>query len=313
MGTYIAKRLINTAVVLLGVVVLTFFLMRITDGDPATIIALDRYGSQLISPEVIAELSAREGLDRPVHEQFYTWLAHLARGDLGHSLNSGVPVIEEIRLRFPRTLQLALASIGVTALIAVPLGIFAAFRQGGGLDRATRMLAAVKVSVPNFYMALILILIFSVKLRWLPSFGSGGLRHMVLPVTVLVFSQAGFTMRIVRSTVRDILRSEYVAYAVARGLSRTRILFVHVLKNAWVPIITYLSLQFLMALEGAVIVETIFAWPGMGMLFKDAVLGRDFTMIQALVLFSGVMITLVNFGVDMLYFFVDRRMKIGGR
>jgi peptide/nickel transport system permease protein len=295
---------------LFGIVTVTFFLMRLTNGDPATVIALDRYGSQLISHEVIHELASKEGLDRPAYIQFFDWLKLLSKGNLGHSLKSGMPVWDEIRLRFPYTLELALISLLITAFLSIPTGIYSAFHQDGWLDRITRLSAAIKVSVPNFYLAILLILIFSVKLKWLPSFGCEGPSHLILPVLVLVISQMGFTIRIVRSTVLEILESEYVRYAFVRGLTRSRILFVHVLKNAMVPIITYLSLQFLMAIEGSIIVETIFAWPGIGKLFQEAILGRDFTMIQGLVLFSGVLITLINLMVDILYMFINRRIQI---
>ena len=324
--------------VLFGVVTLTFFLMHLTDGDPATIIALDRYGSQLISPEMIDELARQEGLDRSIYIQYAAWLKMIATGHFGNSLRSGVPVIDEIRDRFPRTLILAVSAVIITAFIAIPCGILAAYRRDGVFDRLTRGIAAVKVSIPGFYMALLLILLFSVKLGWLPSFGTAtitmdnaseglnnrngenlfwgvtflieNLRHMILPVSVLVLSQVGFTLRMVRSSILDILETEYVQYAMLRGLSRSRILFVHVLKNAMVPVMTWLSLQFLMVLEGSIIVETVFAWPGIGKLFQEALMGRDFTMIQALVLFSGILISLTNFATDLACHWVDRRMNV---
>ena len=309
MGQYLIRRLINTIIVLLGVVTLTFFLMRFTEGDPATIIALDKYGGQLISPEVIEQLATGEGLNRPIYVQFFKWLKLISNGDFGHSLKSGAPVWDEIMLRFPYTLELAIISVLITGLFGIPVGIYSAYYQDGWLDRITRLLASVKVSIPNFYLAIICVLIFSVKLKILPSFGCDGPRHFILPVLVLVISQIGFTIRIVRSTVLEIFESEYVQYAYARGLSTNRILFVHVLKNALIPVITYISLQFLMTVEGAIIVETIFAWPGIGKLFQEAILGRDFTMIQALVLFFAVLVCVVNFVVDILYLAIDRRIN----
>ncbi|MCD6486945.1 MAG: ABC transporter permease [Syntrophobacterales bacterium] len=309
MGQYLIRRLINTIIVLLGVVTLTFFLMRFTEGDPATIIALDKYGGQLISPEVIERLSFEEGLNLPIHAQFFNWLKLISRGDFGNSLISGVPVWDEIMLRFPYTLKLAIISVLITCLFAIPVGIYSAYYQDRWLDRITRLLASFKVSIPNFYLAIICILIFSVKLKLFPSFGCDGPSYFILPVFVLVVSQTGFTIRIVRSTVLEILESEYVQYAYVRGLSTNRILFVHVLKNALVPIITYISLQFLMAVEGAIIVETIFAWPGTGKLFQEAIFGRDFTMIQALVLFFAVLVCIVNFMVDILYLAINRRIN----
>jgi peptide/nickel transport system permease protein len=297
-------------IVLLGVVTLTFFLMRVTEGDPATIIALDKYGSQLISHDVIKRLAFEEGLNKPLHIQFYNWIKTLFSGNLGKSLRSGVPVWDEIMSRFPYTLQLAFLSILFTALISVPLGIYSGFHKNGYIDRFTKTTAAFTVSIPNFYLAIVLILAFSVKLVLVPSYGYGGIEHFILPLIVLVVSKAGYTIRIVRSTTIDILSRDYVRYAYVRGLPEHRILFVHVLKNALIPIITYLSIQFLMAIEGSVIVETIFAWPGVGKLMQEAIFGRDFTMIQGLVLFIAVLITMINFIVDVLYIFINRRLNL---
>ena len=309
MGQYIAKRVLNTIAILIGVVILTFFLMRFTEGDPATIIALDRYGGQLISPEVIEDLARSEGLNYPVYVQFINWLKLVSKGDFGHSLRSGMPVIDEIRIAFPYTLYLAVISLIITVLLAVPAGIYAASYKDGRLDRITRLVAAIDVSIPNFYFAFILIFLFVVKLKWLPAFGCDGPRHFILPILVLVISQAGFTIRIVRSCILGIFESDYVRYAYMRGLSTNRIRFVHALKNAFVPIITFLSLQFLMAIEGSIIVETIFAWPGIGKLFQEAIFGRDFTMIQAMVLFFAIITCMINLIVDILYLTINRRMN----
>lgn len=312
MAGYVVRRLISTLFVLLGVVTLTFFLMHFTNGDPATIIALDKFGGQLISPGVIQELARDHCLDLPVHVQFFNWIRLVLQGDLGVSLRSGVPVVEEILLRLPATLSLAAWSMAVCALVGIPVGIHAAQGKDGLLDRATRMLAAVKVSIPGFYMAMLLVFLFSVKLGWLPSYGTGSVRHYILPVAVHVIGQVGFTVRVVRSAMLEVLGSDYIQYARVRGLSRSRILYVHALKNASIPIFTYLSLQFLMVMEGSVIIETIFAWPGVGKLFQEAIFGRDFTMVQALVLFFGTMITLVNFAMDLFYFFLNQKITVPG-
>lgn len=306
---FLAKRLASMVAVLFGVVTFTFILIRLTDGDPATIIALDRYGSQLISPEVIAEMAEAEGLRLPIHRQYANWLGQVARGEFGRSLRTGVPVMEEICQRFPFTLKLALLSLGLSTLIALPCGMAAACFRGGWFDRATRSLAAVNASVPSVYLAFLMILIFSVRLKWLPSFGSGSLRHLIMPVGVLAVSQVGTTLRVVRASVLDLLSSPHVRYAMLRGLSPRRILGAHVLRNALVPVITYLSLKFLMLIEGSILVETVFAWPGIGNLFQEAIMGRDFTMIQALVLFSGCLITLTHFVTDLSHMLVHKRMQ----
>lgn len=310
MAMYLLKRIIITFIVLSGVVLLTFCLMRFTDGDPATIIALDKYGSQLISREVIQQLAIKEGFNEPVYIQFWQWIKLLSRGDLGNSLRSGMPVMAEIKLHLPYTVRLAIGSVLISSVISIPLGIYTAVRPGSFCDRFTRVLSAIKVSIPNYYLAFIVILLFSVHLNWLPSFGSSSPRHYILPVLILVVSQIGFTLRIVRSAVLEIMESEYVLYAYLRGLTDRRILFSHVLKNALIPIVTYISLQFLMAMEGSIIVETIFAFPGIGKLFTEAIFGRDFTMIQGLVLFFGILIVGVNFFVDTLYGIINQKIEM---
>ncbi len=197
----------------------------------------------------------------------------------------------------------------MTAVIAIPLGIVAGFNPNGLLDRSTRAAAGLAVSIPNYYLAILLLLLFTVRLSLLPGYGFGTPAHLVLPVAVLVTAKIGYTMRVTRSTVLDILARDHVAYAAARGLSRRRLLAHHVFRNALVPIVTYLSLQFLMAVEGSIIVETIFAWPGIGQLLRDAVFGRDFTMIQGLVLFIGVAVTLVNLIVDIANILFNERLR----
>ena len=314
MGGFIIKRLVHALWVMAGVVSLTFFLMHFTGADPALIIALDRYGSQLVSPDTVRTLAREQGLDQPLFTQFCQWIILVADGDLGNSLRTGLPVTREILGRLPATLTLALASVGISAFMGIPLGILTAARPEGRLDRITRFLSAVKVSIPGFYTAMLLIYLFSFRLGWLPGFGTGSLRHHVLPVAVLVVGQLGFTLRVSRSAALDVLQAPWVAHARLRGVPRFRIYHAHVLRNAAVPILTYLSLQFLMALEGAVIVESIFAWPGVGRLLQESVMGRDFTLVQGLGLFFSAAIVLVNLAVDLLYQLLDRKIPMtGGR
>jgi peptide/nickel transport system permease protein len=211
--------------------------------------------------------------------------------------------------RFPYTLQLAVLSILLTSLIAVPLGIYAGVHRGRFVDRATQWIASVTVSIPDYYLAIVLIYALAVKWTLFPAYGYGTAAHFVLPLMVLVTAKVGYTTRIVTATTVDLLSSEYVAYAELRGIPKRRIFFVHILKNAIIPILTHVSLQFLMALEGSVIVESIFAWPGIGKCMTDAVLGRDFTMIQGLVLFMAVLIVGMNFIVDLFYMFINQRVQ----
>lgn len=312
MANFIFKRFINSMLVLAGVVTLTFCLMRFTDGDPATIIALDKYGTALISNTVIDRLAVENGLNDPLPVQYLNWLKAVLSGDLGRSLRSDAPVWDEIRQRFPYTLQLAVLSILLTSVIAIPLGIYAGVQQGRFVDRAVQYIASVTVSVPDYYLAIVLIYGLAVKWTLLPAYGYGTAGHFVLPLMVLVTTKVGYLTRIVTTTTVDLLASDYVAYAQLRGIPNHRIFFVHILKNALIPIITYISLQFLMALEGSVIVESIFAWPGIGKCMTDAVLGRDFTMIQGLVLFMAVLIVGMNLIIDIFYLFINQRVQYAG-
>ena len=310
MINFIIKRFIYTLFVLVGVVTLTFFLMRFTSGDPATIISLDKYGTTLISHEVINRLAVENGLNQPIHIQYINWVKKILTGDLGKSLRSDAMVWDEIMERFPCTLQLASLSIFLTSIIAIPLGIYAGVNKDGFIDRITQAIASVTVSVPDYYLAIVLIFGLAVKLTLLPAYGYGTIKHFILPLIVLVTAKIGYTTRIVKSTTIDIISADYVEYAKLRGIPQRRIYFVHILKNALIPIITYLSLQFLMAIEGSVIVETIFAWPGIGKCMTDAIFGRDFTMIQGLVLFMTFMIIAMNFLVDIFYIFINQRLGL---
>ncbi len=312
MAGFLIRRLLNALLVLAGVVTLTFCLMRFTEGDPATIIALDKYGSVLISGEVIERLAEKNGLHDPIHIQYLNWWRRVLHGDLGNSLRSDAPVWDEIMERFPYTLQLAVLSILITSLIAVPLGIYAAVHRGRLVDRITQWIASVTVSVPDYYLAIVLIYALAVKWTLLPAYGCGTAAHFILPLLVLVTAKIGYTTRIVSATTVDLLSSQYVAYAELRGIPKCRIFYVHILKNAMIPILTHISLQFLMALEGSVIVESIFAWPGIGKCMTDSVLGRDFTMIQGLVLFMAVLIVGMNLVVDLFYMFINQRVQYDG-
>lgn len=310
MINFIIKRVIYTLFVLAGVVTLTFFLMRFTGGDPATIISLDKYGTTLISHEVINRLAVENGLNQPIHIQYINWVKKILTGDLGKSLTSDALVLDEIMERFPYTLQLAILSICLTSIIAIPLGIYAGVNKDGFADRITQTIASITVSVPDYYLAIVLIFGLAVKFTLLPAYGYGTIEHFILPLIVLVTAKIGYTTRIVKSTTIDIISADYVEYAKLRGVPQRRIYFVHILKNALIPIITYLSLQFLMAIEGSVIVETIFAWPGIGKCMTDAISGRDFTMIQGLVLFMTFMIIAMNFLVDIFYIFINQRLGL---
>ncbi len=295
-------------VVILGVTILTFGLMHFAPGDAAEMIAQSRYGADL-SQEQVDGIRIREGLDAPIYIQYVRWLSPLLRGDLGRSLVNERPVLAEILRRFPATLQLTLAGMAVSLLIALPIGLLSAVKQNSAVDYAGITLALLGVSMPNFWLALILILIFSLHAAWFPVFGMGGVRHLVLPALTLGTGLAAISTRLIRSSMLEVLGQDYVLAARARGVAEQLVIGKHAFRNAMIPVVTVIGLQFAHLLEGAVIVETIFAWPGMGKLLVDSIFARDFPMIQGCALLFAGFVTLINLLVDLSYPCLDPRIR----
>jgi peptide/nickel transport system permease protein len=314
MWQFILRRIVLLGVVIFGVTVLTFGLMHFTPGDPATIVAIARYGGiESLSPEIIEWIRHQEGLDAPVYVQFARWAGHLVQGDFGKSLITEEPVLEKILSRFPATLWLALAGMLISLAISLPVGIYSAMRQNSAVDYLGMTGVLFGVSMPNFWLALIFILVFSVNLGWLPVCGMGGPEYFILPSFTLGIGVAALTTRLVRSSMLEVLGQNYVRTARAKGLTEKVVIGKHALKNAMVPLITIIGLQFATLLEGAVIVETIFAWPGLGRLLVDSIFARDFPMIQGCVLFIALIFVLANLAVDLSYGLLDPRVRYGVR
>lgn len=305
---YILKRLLLVFVVVLGVTVVTFSAMQSAPGDPAEMIAVARYGEDLTQEE-IEWVRVTEGLDAPVYIQYLGWLGHILRLDLGKSLITYEDVLEEILTRFPATLVLTISSLILSLLIAVPTGIISAVRKNTIVDNACMTGALLGVSMPNFWLGLLLIWLFAVSLGLLPSFGYGSIKHLILPTITLGTSMAAITTRLTRSSMLDVLNQDYIVTAKAKGLDEKTILLRHALKNAMLPVITFVGLQLGFLLGGAVIVETIFAWPGIGRLLVDSIYARDFALIQGCVLFIAVIFALANLAVDILYAYLDPRIR----
>jgi peptide/nickel transport system permease protein len=306
---YIARRLALMIVVVLGVTIMTFSIMHLAPGDPAEMIALARYGEDILTQEDIEKIRITEGLDAPVYIQYMRWLKHVIKGDFGASLITGDLVQEEILIRFPTTLKLALAALLVSLLIAVPAGIISAVKQYSPIDYLTMTGALLGVSMPNFWLGLLLILLFSVTLHWLPVCGYGGLRHIALPAITLGTGMAAITTRLTRSSMLEVLKQDYIIAARAKGLREKSIVSDHALKNAFIPVITVVGLQLGHLLEGTVIVETIFAWPGLGKLLVDSIFARDFAMLQGCVLYFAILFVIVNLLVDVSYVYLDPRIR----
>jgi peptide/nickel transport system permease protein len=310
MGDYILKRVAWTAAVIIGVTMLTFFMLFVLPGDPAEMLAISKYGAQDATREAIEAIKIQEGLDRPIFVQYGVWLGGVLTGDLGKSRISGKPVWDEIVARLPATLQLAGASLLLSLGIGMSLGIIAAVRRNTLWDYLFTGSSLIGVAIPNFWLGLMLILLFGIYLGLLPTFGYGTWRHLILPAFTVGVSMAGITARLTRSNVIEVLPQEYIKTAVAKGLSSALILYRHVTKNALIPIITIAGIQFGYLLEGTVIVEMVFAWPGIGRLLIDAVHNRDFPLIQGCVLYIAFIFCVVNLCLDISYTYLDPRVKL---
>jgi peptide/nickel transport system permease protein len=308
MGVYFAKRFGSMALVIFAVTFFTFFLIYMAPGDPRIMMAMSRFGND-ITPEQIEWIGREMGLDAPVHKQYLIWLGHLFAGDLGNSIRSDQSVMSELLTRLPVTLQLGLSGFIISLLIALPLGIAAAIKQNSAFDNGVMMGSIFFISMPGFWLALLLILLFSVKLGLLPVCGRGTIAHMVLPVTVLALGMAATTTRLTRTCMLEVLRQDYILAARGKGLPEKLVIWRHALKNALVPIATYSGIKLARTFQVTVIIETIFAWEGVGKLMVDSCFARDFPMIQGCVLLVGGVFVFINFAVDFIYMYLNPRIR----
>jgi ABC-type dipeptide/oligopeptide/nickel transport system permease component len=300
---FIARRLLALVPILLGVSIVIFVLMRLVPGDPAhLVLGREATGDQ------VALLRKQWGLDKPLPVQYAYWLSHAVRGDFGRSLVSRVPARHEILSRFPATLWLTLASMAVSIVLGLFFGIVSAVKHNTTVDRASMVIALLGICTPSFWLSLLLLLLFSVKLGWLPSFGKGGLSHLVLPALALGTGGAAVIARVTRSSMLEVLNEDYIRTARAKGLTERRVIVGHALKNSLIAIITILGLEFGGLLSGAIIVETIFAYPGLGLLLITSIKNRDFPIVQGALLLFAIEFVLVNLLVDVLYAQVDPRI-----
>jgi ABC-type dipeptide/oligopeptide/nickel transport system permease component len=302
---FLARRALLSIPVLLGVATFVFALIHLVPGDPAQTMLGDA-----ASPASIAEMRARLGLDRPLYVQYAAFLQGAARGDLGVSLRTNEPVTTAIARRLPATVELALAALLVALVIAIPSGIVAAVWSDTVVDHAATTLALVGISMPNFWLGPLLAIVFSVGLGWLPVSGRGTLAHLVLPAITLGAPLAGVLARMTRASLIDELREPYVAAARARGVPAARVVLVHAFRNSLVPIVTVVGLQVGAVLTGAVITETIFAWPGVGRLLTQSIGFRDYPLVQGCILLIAVTYVSVNLLTDMAYAYLDPRIRL---
>lgn len=301
----IGQRLVVAITVLWGVATLVFVILRLLPGDPAALM-LSEAGA---SAEEIAQLRADLGLDQPLIVQYGQYLLDLAHGDLGTSLYAHRPVVTVIAEQLPSTIGLALAAMLIATVLGAALGIVAAVKAGTWIDSAATTLSVTGVSVPIFWSGLLLIWLFSLRLGWLPATGQGGLDHLILPALALGLASSAAIARLVRASLLDVLDQDFVRTARAKGLREGMILFRHALKNALIPVVTIIGLQFGFLLGGTVVTETVFSRQGIGRLLVNSILWKDLPVVQGAVLLAGLVYTVVNIAVDVAYAFLDPRIR----
>ncbi|GAB2816186.1 ABC transporter permease [Comamonas piscis] len=320
MFAFILRRLIQAVIVMIAVAFISFMLFQYV-GDPVTFLL-----GQDATPQQIAELRSALGLDKPFFVQFWHFLLNAAQGEFGISLRQGAKVSSLIAERFPATFELAMVAALLALVVGVPMGVYAALRRGSFMSQMFMTLSLLGVSLPTFLIGILLILIFSVHLGWFPSFGRGttmqlgfwstgllsakGWHHIILPAITLAIFQLTLIMRLVRAEMLEVLRTDYIKFAKARGLSNRTIYFGHALKNTLVPVMTITGLQLGGLIAFAIITETVFQWPGMGLLFIQAVTFADIPVMAAYLCLIALIFVVINLVVDLLYFAVDPRLRV---
>lgn len=308
MARYLLQRIILTIPVLLGVLLLTFSMLHLVPGDPVRAMFIDSGGA---TEEQIAKIRQQLGLDQPLPVQFWNYLSGVARGDLGNSIMNNRPVLGQILEKFPDTIRLTLAAMSIAIALGLSLGIIAAVNRNSWLDRLTMLVSLGGVSIPSFWLGLMLIYTFSVSLGWLPIVGGAEWQQLILPATALGLQASAIIARLVRSSLLEVLSEPYIVTARAKGLRNRHVLLSHALRNALLPVVTIVGLQFGTLLSGAVIIEAVFARQGVGRILVDALQARDFPTAQGTVLCIALIYVLMNLVVDLLYGVIDPRISHG--
>jgi ABC-type dipeptide/oligopeptide/nickel transport system permease component len=302
---YVAARLLQSIPVAVATSILVFLVLHLAPGDPVRMLA-----SPTATEADLANIRNRLGLDQPLPAQYARWVSAIARGDLGESIRSGTPVLEVLPERYLNTIRLTVASMVLAMVVGFVAGLVAAARPGSILDVLTTAVAVAGLSIPPFWLGLILILVFSVQLGWLPAGGGDSWRHLILPAISLGAATAALIARMVRSSLLEVIRTDYVRTGRAKGLREGALLIGHALPNALIPTVTVLGLQFGTLLAGAVITEVVFSWPGIGSLLVTSILNRDFPIVQATLLVVSLTFLLVNLVTDLLYSRIDPRIRV---
>jgi peptide/nickel transport system permease protein len=304
MQRYVLNRIFQSLLTLLVLSMLIFVVCRLT-GDPVTLMLPDD-----ASHEDVAQLRVALGLEKPLPVQYWLFLRSAVRGDFGRSIKGQVPVLDLIAERLPNSIKLAIVSLLITVILAFPLGVMAAVKKGTSLDTLANFIAVLGQSLPQFWVGIVFIQIFAVHLRWLPVAGTGSLWHYILPGFTLGWFLVAGIMRLLRSSMLDVLDSEFVKLARIKGVSGWSVVWKHALKNAVMPVLTFAAIYLAILITGAILVETVFAWPGIGQLTYQGIVYRDFPVIQAVVLLTAVIVVTVNFVVDITYAYLDPRIRL---
>ncbi|MDX1435819.1 MAG: ABC transporter permease [Anaerolineales bacterium] len=312
MAAYIIRRIFSLIPVLFGITLLAFLLAYLAPGDPAGNIWFSRHPNIPAKPADLEDIREEFGLDDPLLVRYVRWMGSALQGDLGNSYRTGRPVLGEFLLNFPNTLRLALIGLVLGLLIAFPLGILAAVYPNTLPDLGTRMFSMLGAAMPSYWLAYIFILFFSVRLKLFPVAGTGSWLHFVLPAIVLGIGIAASISRLLRSSMLDVFRSDYIRAARARGIKEKSVIVGHSLRNALIPVVTHIGSLFGFLIAGAVIIETVFAIPGIGSLVINAIGFRDYPVIQAFVVYTGIIFVLVNLFVDLSYTIIDPRVRLTG-
>jgi peptide/nickel transport system permease protein len=303
---YIIKRLLLVIPTFFGVSILAFMIQHFSPGDPVALLLNQQVS---LNPAQMEALRHQLGLDLPWYEQYWKFLTGMLQGNLGLDLRTYLPVSTLVMSRFPYTLELALAALCISIGVGVPVGIIAAMRQNSALDNTLRVSTIAVASLPNFWFGLILIIVFAVDFKFFPISGAASPTSVVLPAVTLGAIQAAVVARITRTNMLDVIRQDYIRTARAKGLPQRVIVFKHALRNALLPTVTILGIQFGFLLGGSFIVETVFAWPGVGQLAVDAIIHKDFNVVQGVIVVTSLSFILVNVFVDILYAYLDPRIR----
>ena len=304
---YIIRRVAFVPIIFLGLTALVFILLQLSPVDPV----VASLGETPVDAETIQEMREKLGLDQPVYVQYLKYLDRIIRGDLGKSLISNRPVTTELSYAIPFTLQLTSAALLWAIVIGLPIGILSAIKQYSLIDQVSRIFAVIGVSTPSFWLALLLILIVGFNLGILPLSGTGGIEYLVLPSLTLGLIDAGVIVRLVRSSMLEILREDYITVAYAKGLKNRTVVIRHALRNALIPFVTMIGIQFGTLLSGSFLVEAVFSWPGLGRLALVAIDSRDYPLITGAVLITSIAFVMANLIVDVLYSYIDPRIRYG--